>query len=178
MENILRVEAQSSVYQQGGNEMKRVLISLFEWNNIANELFIVCFEKNENPPKRCLEVFSHIINVHEIWLNRIGNIHDKSLRAWNYHDHFEHALLNANNYYVTIGFLASESYGRNLEWSFEYKNHEGTTLRSSLIESYFHILSHSAYHRGQVALLLKEAGITAPETSYASLHKDLHLRVE
>lgn len=178
MDNLLRVQPYTNGHRDQNSELKRTLTSLFEWNNIANELFIVCFEKNAQVPRRCLEIFSHIINVHEIWLNRMGNINDKNLRAWNFHDQMEHALLNANNYYVTIGFLASESYGRNLDWTFEYKNHEGLLLRSTLVESYFHILSHSTYHRGQVALLLKENGISPPDTSYATLHKDLHLRVE
>lgn len=167
-----------NLYTHSGSELRTALTSLFEWNNMANELFIVCFEKNGHAPRRSLEVFSHIVNVHEIWLNRIGNTNDRSLRAWNFHDQVDLALLNDNNYYVTIGYLASESYGRNLEWAFEYTDHEGSLRRSMLVEAYFHILSHSSYHRGQAALLLKDAGIVPPDTSYATLWNTLQLRIE
>lgn len=148
------------------SELRKMFTSLFKKNNIANEDFIVHLEKNPDVPPRCFELFSHIINVHELWLNRITNVHDGEVRPWRLMDTVDYTLKNEDNYYISLGLLASESYGKNYNWSFTYTNHEGIKVIANLSDAYFHILSHSTYHRGQIAYLLKQHGKPLPETEF------------
>lgn len=151
------------------SEVRKMFSSLFKQNNDANEEYIILFEKYESIPQRCLDIFAHIINIHELWLNRITNVLDDEVKPWRPISKIDFALRNEDNYYVTLGLLASESYGKNYNWNFSYLNHEGKKFQTNLTEAYFHIISHSAYHRGQITYILKNNGITLPETDFSIL---------
>lgn len=151
------------------SEVRKMFSSLFKQNNEANEDYILLFEKYDQLPSKCLDIFSHIINVHELWLNRITNVHDGDVKPWRSLSKMDFTLRNEDNYYITLGLLASESYGQDYNWNFIYINHEGNQIKTNLTDAYFHILSHSAYHRGQIAYILKQNGITLPETQFSIL---------
>jgi uncharacterized damage-inducible protein DinB len=151
------------------SELRKMFSSLFKQNNEANEDYIVLFEKHVHLPFKCLEIFGHIINVHELWLNRITNVQDGEVKPWRNMSKIDFAFRNEDNYYVTLGLLTSESYGKNYNWNFTYTNHEGKKIQTNLTEAYFHIISHSAYHRGQIAYILKQNGISLPETQFSIL---------
>jgi uncharacterized damage-inducible protein DinB len=149
--------------------VRDMFASLFKWNNEANEQFIITLKKIIHTPPACLEILSHVINVHELWINRITNIRDSEIQPWDKLGKIDLTLKNANNYYVTLGLLASEGYGRNFKWSFDYVDPDGTKITSNLSDAYFHILSHSSYHRGQIAYVLREHKITPPDTNFIIL---------
>jgi uncharacterized damage-inducible protein DinB len=47
-----------------------------------------------------------------------------------------------------------------------YKNSEGTPWANRIEEIIQHVSMHSAYHRGQIALLMRENGINPPATDF------------
>jgi uncharacterized damage-inducible protein DinB len=151
------------------SEIRKMFSSLFKQNNEANEDLILLFEKYDQIPTKCQDLFSHIINVHELWLNRITNVHDGDVKPWRALSKIDFTLRNEDNYYITLGLLASESYGKNYNWNFIYTNHEGIQIQTNLTDAYFHILSHSVYHRGQIAYILKQNGIALPDTQFSIL---------
>ncbi|GCC53454.1 hypothetical protein SanaruYs_36980 [Chryseotalea sanaruensis] len=153
------------------SEVRKMFSSLFKQNNDANEDFIILFEKYDQLPAKCLDIFAHIINIHELWLNRITNVYDGDVMPWRSLSKIDFALRNEDNYYITLGLLASESYGKNYNWSFTYINNEENPIQTNLTDAYFHILSHSVYHRGQIAYILKQNGIALPETAFSILKK-------
>jgi uncharacterized damage-inducible protein DinB len=149
--------------------MKNQLFEWFQWNNAANESFIHAFQNVTTVPEKCIEILSHIINEHEIWLNRICAVNYPVIQAWQVEDEVRIAVRNATIHEITNNFLSSESYGGNFDWSFAYCNSNGESVNRSLGEVYFQILTYSEFHRGQVANLLKENGIEPPSTDYLSL---------
>ena len=149
--------------------MKNQLFEWFQWNNAANESFIKAFQKVGRVPEKCIQIFSHIVNEHEIWLNRICAVNDPTIKAWQVENNERIASRNATIHEITNKFLSSESYGEDFEWSFQYRNERGEAARTSLREVYFQILTYSEFHRGQVAKLLMENGIEPPSTDYLSL---------
>lgn len=48
----------------------------------------------------------------------------------------------------------------------EYRRLDGTLQRAALCDLLTHVVTHGAYHRGQIALLLRGAGIAVPPTDY------------
>lgn len=47
-----------------------------------------------------------------------------------------------------------------------YDNPPGTTWKYALADMIRHVVNHSSYHRGQVAALFRQTGITPPATDY------------
>lgn len=48
----------------------------------------------------------------------------------------------------------------------EYRRLDGTPQRAALGDLLTHVVTHGAYHRGQIALLLRAAGIAVPPTDF------------
>lgn len=176
METLILNSSQTDTFNLEDNdlsEVRKMFSSLFKQNNEANEDYIVLFEKHNQVPSKCLEIFSHVINIHELWLNRITNVADGEVKPWRLLNKIDFALKNDDNYYITLGLLASESYGKNYKWDFTYLNKEGKQVHTNLTDAYFHILTHSAHHRGQIAYILKQNGIALPDVEF-SLLKNIH----
>jgi uncharacterized damage-inducible protein DinB len=154
--------------------MKNQLVDWFQWNNAANQSFINLFQKNPKVPQKSIEIFSHIINEHEIWLNRICTVDKPVVQSWDIENIDRFAVRNTMLHSVTETFLSSESYGEDFAWSFQYTNQSGLPVKSSLKDVYFQILTYSEFYRGQVAKLLAENGIEAPPTDYFSIRNQLN----
>lgn len=146
--------------------MKNEMVEWFKWNDAANRSFIHSFQERQLPEK-CVQIFNNIIDEHELWINRICAVDIAPRQAKNGSTHLSRR--NAMMFDLTQGLLSSESYGSDFNWQFSYKRQDGKTHQCSLGEVYFHILTFSEYHRGQVAELLKENGIAPPSTDYLTL---------
>jgi hypothetical protein len=154
--------------------MKNQLVDWFQWNNAANKSFITVFQKNLTMPQKSIEIFSHIINEHEIWLNRICAIDHPIVLPPRIENIDRFALRNAILHDITKTFLSSESYGQDFGWSFSYVDRDGLQVESSLKDVYFQILTYSESHRGQLANLLTDNAIEPPATDYFYLRNRLN----
>ena len=149
-------------------EMKKQLNEWFQWNKIANETLLNVVNDAKNVPTPCLNVLSDIIDIHELWLNRIcaidgmtGGYTEKSLKLLPQKNRVLHE--------ITAKFLSSSSYGEDFDWSFSYQGPSGELLSISLKDAYFQIITYSDFQRGQVVGLLRHHGIEAPKIDYLSL---------
>ena len=149
--------------------MKNQLFEWFQWNHAANESYIKAYQNVDGIPGKCIEVLSHIINEHETWLNRICSVHYPTIQAWQSDDDTRMAVRNATIHEITNSFLSSESYGKDLGWSFSYRNSKCELVKRNRWEVYFQILNYYEFHRGQVASLLRENGIEPPSTDFLSM---------
>ena len=50
--------------------------------------------------------------------------------------------------------------------SFEYRSTEGVRYRDTVEDILTQLHGHSLYHRGQIAMLLRSAGVEPPETDF------------
>jgi uncharacterized damage-inducible protein DinB len=175
MEALLSYSSKTSTFNLEDNsssELRKMFSALFKQNHDANEDYVKFFQNQGYIPEKCMEIFAHIINVHELWLNRITNVADGEVWAWRPLNKVEISLHNSDNYYITLGLLASESYGKIYNWTFSYKNHEDKEKQTCLTDAYLHIISHSAYHRGQLAYILKQQGFSLPEVQFSILRNN------
>jgi uncharacterized damage-inducible protein DinB len=46
-----------------------------------------------------------------------------------------------------------------LESLYAYKNMKGDPFQDKVEDTLFHVVNHSAYHRGQITTMLREAGV-------------------
>nr|MBP6578031.1 damage-inducible protein DinB [Chryseobacterium sp.] len=76
----------------------------------------------------------------------------------------EDLLLKINSENFSNSYKILEK--RELNDIVNYKNSKGTKFENSIQEILFHFINHSTYHRGQIAMLLKETGLEPLNTDY------------
>lgn len=133
---------------------------LFAYNYDANNKLISALQQPETPEK-ALHLFSHIINAHQVWNNRIL-AKDEPYAVWLVHQPHLFEAINEANLTHTKQILATI----NLQQTLPYKNTQGASFENKVQDILFHVINHSTYHRAQIASLLKQTGITPPGTDY------------
>lgn len=139
----------------------------FEYDQHANRAVLETISNNiAQIPDDTLKLFSHIIAAHDIWNCRILNI-KSGLRVWEIiavNDMQNWILKNLENTKeITLGMQNSEI--------INYQNSSGKRFSNSIPDILFHVLTHSHYHRGQIARNLRENNIEPPETNYITFRR-------
>ena len=142
------------------NHMKDYFKELFEYNHHFNQRLVgVVQVSEERLPKRCLEVFSHILNAHHIWNKRI--LGQKPLHAvWAIIPTDELKAIDKDNFHTSIEIIANSDFDRVINYATSQKQPFSNSVKDIL----FHVINHSTYHKGQIAIYLRESGIP-PELS-------------
>lgn len=140
--------------------MKDYIKELFEYNHHCNQRLATVVEASEvKLPKRCMDVFNHIINAHHIWNRRILN--QKPLyNVWAVSPTGELSTMDRDNYMASLEIIENAD----LEAGLDYSTSKGQPFSNKVKDIMFHIINHSTYHRGQIAMFFRESGI-APEIS-------------
>ncbi|GAB3162887.1 hypothetical protein GCM10027291_01490 [Telluribacter humicola] len=153
--------------------MKDQLKDWFSYNHEANERFMEILTRGEGVPDKPLSLLSHILNAHQIWLDRIYTTGSTSRKPWQQIERVDLAATNNEVYQQTGVYLQAERFGMGLQRPITYSNTQGVRFENTIQEIYMHILFHSAYHRGQIALLLREQGIDPPLSDYIFFKREL-----
>jgi uncharacterized damage-inducible protein DinB len=140
---------------------KLFLTELFEYNDYANRLFLPVLMYERNIPEKAQLIFSHILNAHSLWLDRISG-NEYRYGVWQLHKAIDLEEIHFKNHNDTIELLDKEIF----EQKITYTNSQGNSYENRIDEILIHVTNHSTYHRGQVATIIKQAGITPPVTDY------------
>ncbi len=115
-------------------------------------------------PAKAVELYAHILGAELVWLDRIMGA-AQSEAVWPALD-FNGARALANTarsrYQALLDTLSSE----NLSSLVYYTNSAGQAFDTRLDDILLHVALHGCYHRGQVALLLRDAGTKPSPTDY------------
>jgi len=148
-------------------QLKDSFLRWFEYNRKANQNFIEIFGLQPELPDDAISIFGHLLNSHLIWLNRIHPLEDIEIPSpWDKLPVKKFASVNQQCYQLSEWYLQDEQFGQTLQKVITYQNSKGKEYQNSIEEIYFHLLSHSAYHRGQMAKQLRRADIEPPVTDY------------
>lgn len=128
---------------------------LFDYNFYCNKKLIETCLALDKVPRKSVELFSHILNAHHMWNARIMEkqadygvfqVHD--IKDWG-DIHYEN---QRNSFEITTNAV-------DFEKRIDYENTEGRLYISNLQDILFHIINHSAHHRGQVSVDFRQNGI-------------------
>lgn len=111
--------------------------------------------------EKIFKLVSHIVNAHQIWLERIQGI-PNSVQVFeirSLEDLKRQAIANGETTYEIL-------HNRNLEDDIQYTNTKGQKFSNSICQMFLHIFNHSAYHRGQINQLLVQEGKKAMVSDY------------
>ena len=134
----------------------------FEHNFEANVRVIASLKSAEQLPPAAT-MFSHVLTAHKIWILRIIAPDESMLiDPWAKVAPHDYGDNNRQRYDQTLQLL-SESRQNEL---ITYTNTKGETYTNTIQDICYHILAHSNYHRGQIAMLLRQHGAEPPVTDY------------
>ena len=128
----------------------------FSYNQWANKEVLNAIGTAGGGDQRTLQLMSHICAAERLWLERLKQ-QPQTLPVWPefdldrcrqevaelvalWNDHLE--LITAGDILQTIA----------------YKNSKGEPWSSAIVDVLTHVVMHSAYHRGQIASHMREAG--------------------
>ena len=141
--------------------MKKQFIDLLEYNSHFNQLLIKIYLENKDSfNEKMISLLNHILNAQQVWNSRI--IFEDSFGVWQINPDEKLLENNQSNFENSFKILSE----RNLDEIIVYRNSKGDEFQNSIREIFFHFINHSTYHRGRIAMLMKQAGLEPINTDY------------
>ncbi len=142
--------------------MKQFFKELFEYSHYYNQKLGAAFmEHHGSIPEKAATLYSHILNAHRIWNNRIDS-RQPSFGVWENHPLQDCGEIDKVNYKHSLLILD----GFDPDQVVHYTNTRGDAFRNSIRDILFHIINHSTYHRGQIAMVFRQEGLSPLMTDY------------
>jgi len=142
--------------------MQSFFNQLFDYNFYSNKILIEKFLALKRPPKKGQELFSHMLNAHHLWNNRLSG-KNSEYGVWQPHKIKDWEDIHYDNQRTTFEIITNtDDFSKRVD----YKSTEGRVFGNELKDILFHIINHSTHHRGQILSNLKENGIEPPELDY------------
>ncbi|MFK7925569.1 MAG: DinB family protein [Bacteroidia bacterium] len=148
--------------------MNAYLNRLFAYHDWANCQYFPILSL-ETVPAECLRLYSHILNAHGIWMARILN-QKMPVAPFDVHKVEDLKQIHESFQAQSIRLLEIE---RNYDRVINYTTSSGERFSNSLGDIMAHIVNHGTYHRGQVAMLLRNADISPVATDYIVYLREL-----
>lgn len=130
----------------------------------ADERVIEALRAAEPAPPRALEFLAHVLAAEHVWYTRLTGSASE-LPVWPLLSLTDCAALATRNADALRAFVASLDSAA-LEREVRYTNSAGQAFSSTVHDILLHLAMHGTYHRGQIALTLREAGKVPAPTDY------------
>lgn len=143
--------------------MKEFFIKWYHYNAWANRRVISCLEKQQVADERILSVFGHLMAANFIWLNRIKGLPKSKYELWGKYELevLRNMVEEADQEWMSF-INEHESFDRLMK----YHNYVGDYFENNVQQIMIHLVNHGTYHRGQVALLLRQKGFEPVNTDF------------
>ena len=142
--------------------MDSTLNQLWAYNDWANRKIFTLFEGyGDKVPYSCQHLLSHIMNAQSTWYHRVIN-QKPIVGVWDDHDLETCKKMHAE---TSAGLKAVIDDGTQSE-VINYSNSLNHAFQNSLQDILLQVLTHGAYHRGQIAQELRKNGLGPVNTDY------------
>lgn len=134
---------------------------LFKYEFWANRLVAEALSDNMSS---ALRLFGHIMASQRLWLDRLTD-NPQSMPVWptltvdECHALLERLEMDWSNF---LDDLSDDA----LDRAFSYVNSKGVPWTSIVADTLTHLITHSCYHRGQIALTIRHGGDDPPYTDF------------
>lgn len=137
---------------------------LFAHMRWADERALEALRGADPLPADAMRVYAHVLGAEHVWLSRLRQQPGR-VAIWPTLALDECEALSRENSEGFDAFLdALEPGGEARE--IDYRNSAGAPFRSRIGDILLHVAMHGGYHRGQVAMLLRQAGAEPMPTDY------------
>ena len=144
--------------------MRDHFIKLFQHLAWADERVLQSLRAAHNVLKRELDLYAHVLGSEHNWLSRIQGS-APTLAIWPTLTLDECESVSKENVRA-FNALASSLTPELLQNPITYRNSAGDQFTSTMEDILTHVSLHGAYHRGQIAALIRSAGDTPSPTDY------------
>jgi uncharacterized damage-inducible protein DinB len=134
---------------------KTYFLKIFNYNVWANRKIMMALINQNVSDEKILSIFAHLVSAQFIWLNRLKDLSKSEYLLWgNYSpDQLKEMVEKAAEQWLEF-INTTETFDRELK----YTNYVGDFYETNISDIMIHLVNHGSYHRGQVALLLREKG--------------------
>jgi uncharacterized damage-inducible protein DinB len=115
-------------------------------------------------PLDALRIFSHVLAAEHVWLARIED-RPSEVEVWPSFGLDECAALAGRNH-AAFAVLAETTTPIGLQREVRYRSTEGAPFMNTVEDILLHVALHGAYHRGQVARIVRSEGGVPLYTDY------------
>lgn len=115
-------------------------------------------------PPHAVELFAHVLSAEHVWLSRLRGTAARTA-VWSNLTIAECDSLMHENHAGYAALLDGLS-DADLDGPVDYKNSAGQGFASTCAEILTQVAMHGAYHRGQIAQLIRAAGDTPQATDF------------
>ena len=143
-------------------------LRMFAYDSWANRECLAAIRASSSAPADCVGRMAHILSAEKLWLERIQQ-NPQTLPVWPASTLDDCIMLADNVSSAWQNYLAqleTQSPGASLDYHVEYRNTKGEPWSSRVEDILTHVLFHSAYHRGQIALQMRASGLTPASTDF------------
>lgn len=143
--------------------MKEFFIKWYHYNAWANRRVISCLEKQQVADEKILTVFGHLMAANFIWLNRIKGLPKSKYELWG---KYELEVLRSMVEEADQEWMSFIHEHESFDRLMKYHNYVGDYFENNVQQIMIHLVNHGTYHRGQVALLLRQKGFEPVNTDF------------
>ena len=140
------------------------LTRLFEYDAWANREVLSNLRAQATPQPRPLKLMAHILASQHLWMARM-HPQQQTLPVWPDLTIEDCEKQAADLQALWRNYLRRSS-EPDLAQTIAYQNSQGETWSSRKDDILMHLITHSAYHRGQAAAAVRAAGFTPAYTDF------------
>lgn len=140
------------------------MIRLFSYDEWANAETGRSLRAIGDPPTRAVQLMAHIVSAKWLWLERMEQ-KAQSYPVWPEWTLDETEPRGKTASEAWQKFLANKQ-DAGLQRTFSYTNTKGEHFSSSIGDVCLHVAMHGTYHRGQIALLVRQHGAAPAYTDF------------
>jgi uncharacterized damage-inducible protein DinB len=141
---------------------------MFVYDSWANHECLAAMRTAGSASADGLARMAHILSAEKLWLERIQQ-HPQTLPVWpasTIDDCMALAAEMSSKWQDYLAQFEAKIPRASLEDTIEYRNSTGEPWSSRVEDILMHVLFHSAYHRGQIALQMRASGATPASTDF------------
>lgn len=145
-------------------DAKKYFLRSFAYDHWANREFLSALSAANPIPAKALRFLTHTVVAQKLWIERLQR-QPQTVSPWPSSTVEECSALADEMLSAWKNYLAGLS-PTDFDKEIGYRNSKGESWSSRVEEILTHVLLHSAYHRGQVTLEMRAAGLQPPYTDF------------
>lgn len=135
--------------------MKKYFLKLYQFNAWANKRVLGTLTNQQVNDQKILSIMGHVVAAQFLWLNRIRGLPPPTVKLW---DDYDLEQLNAMAEEAGRLWLEFVETTDDFDRELQYHNYVGDPYVNNVETIMIHLVNHASYHRGQIALLLRQKG--------------------
>lgn len=148
--------------------MKSYFLKLCQYNSWANQRVLSCLVAQPITDEKILTLFSHLLSAQFIWMHRLKGLPPAPYELWKKYDSEKLKVMTEESSKAWLDYISENE---NFDRILKYHNYTGDYFENNVQHIIIHVMNHGTYHRGQIALLLRQNGFEPVNTDFITFDR-------